>query len=93
VTLAPSLIGKVTSALLARFCVPTSKALLVWKHLPIRVTEWGKIQILPAGDLIRSSKLGEANCGEDARDASFVRVRKLLRHRLWAELKLIFSSV
>jgi hypothetical protein len=37
------------------------------------ITEWGKMQILPAGDLIETASMWKNNAG-DGRDRTFVRV-------------------
>lgn len=69
--------NKIVAALVRRFNLPRAKSKVIKSLIPGTFEEWGKLRILPAGDLIRTSRLGEATENSDRRSASFVRVSDL----------------
>jgi hypothetical protein len=75
-TFRPSLhlLAKISHALLLRFGIAPQHRNKIRSHLPAILEEWGKLRILPAGDMIRSLELGEAHAAVDNRSAAFVRV-------------------
>ena len=64
------MLDKICASLATRF---NSDMRTVRRRLPSIIEQWGKIEILGGGDIVRASSF--PRFGEDNRDASFVRVR------------------
>jgi hypothetical protein len=66
----PSLLAKIVTCLATRFDLPVKD---IRPHLrTASLLQYGKVQLLDGGDLMNASAL--VPCGNDRRDATFVRV-------------------
>lgn len=60
---------KIVAGLATRYQKPAS---VVRPFLPLQLEQWGRVQILAGGDLLRAN--GMITNGPNSRDATFVRV-------------------